>query len=470
MERAPRVAALVDAAAYFDALSDALGRAERQVLVLGWDLHSRCPVGRGRGEADGGREETLVELLDRVTRARRELRVHLLAWDPAPIYVFERELLPTLAFERGTGDRVTLHLDDDHPLGGSHHQKVVVVDDRIAFAGGIDLTLARWDTRAHRPRDPRRVLPNGETYAPFHDAQLAVDGPVAAALGELARTRWERATGERLPTPDGAGDPWPDGLAPDLRDVCVGIARTEPAHDGREPVREVERLFLDAIEGADRTLYVENQYLSSRTVAEALEASLARREGPEIVLVTPRTQSGRLEQSTMGVLRARALRDIRRADHGDRLRVLSPVVPGDVGVNVHAKVLVVDDALLRVGSANLSERSMGLDGECDLAVVGDDEASRAAIRRVRDGLLAEHLGVEVDEVRREIDDRGGSLVAAVDALRGGDRTLVPLEPEVDALADAVLPDAAWVDPDRGLDEVLGARARRLLGGHEDDDG
>lgn len=164
----------------------------------------------------------------------------------------------------------------------------------------------------------------------------------------------------------------------------------------------------------------------------------------------------------MGVLRARLVARLQRADRFDRLRVLFPSVPhldsGDL--TVHSKLLVVDDRLLRVGSANLSNRSMGLDSECDLAFESDgDERMAQAIRDLRNALLGEHLGVDPKRVAEEISARD-SLVAAVDALRGGERTLVPIE--VDPAAgeedwlQEVVPATAIADPERPveLEELL----------------
>jgi phosphatidylserine/phosphatidylglycerophosphate/cardiolipin synthase-like enzyme/uncharacterized membrane protein YdjX (TVP38/TMEM64 family) len=460
LARAERVAVLVDAECYFAALADALARAERSILLLGWDLHGGI---RLRRPAEGGGDEpTLVQLLDGLVRRRRGLHAHVLEWDYALLYALERQLLPGVRFGLATHRRLHFRLDAEHPLGGSHHQKLVVIDDRIAFCGGLDLTICRWDTREHRAGDPRRCDPGARDYAAFHDVQMLVDGAAAAALGELARERWRRATGQRLHARHGSGDPWPPGVEPILRGVEVGIARTRPAARGEREVREVERLYLAAIRAARRWIYLENQYLTAGRVGEALAARLAERDGPELVIVSTGTCEGWLEESTMGVLRARLVARLRAADRHGRLRVLHPVVPGlePGGYTVHAKVLVVDDRLLRVGSANLSNRSMGLDSECDLAIdaQGDPDAARA-IARVRDDLLAEHLGVSVERVAQEIRARG-SLCAAVDALAGGPRTLAPIEAKVDPLIDEMVPDAAVLDPERPVspDELM----RRLL--------
>ena len=443
-ERATRIALLVDGAQYFEALLDAMRRARRSIRILGWDIHSQLRLRRDDNKQDGELPGALAPLLRALVRRRRELRVEILVWDSAMIYALEREPLPALRLGWSTPRRITFHLDGNHPLGASHHQKVVLIDDRLAFVGGIDLTEHRWDTPAHAPEDPRRRTWRGEPYGPFHDLELAVEGPVAGALGELFRERWRRATGRRLAPVEAPSDPWPAGLRPDLEDVEVAVVRTEPAWEGRPAVREAERLYLDAIVAAQRSIYIENQYLTSAVVAEGLARSLEAERGPEVLAIGPRRCSGWLEQASMGVLRARVLERLRRSDRHGRLRVLYPVVEGQE-VNVHAKALVVDDRLLRVGSANLSNRSMGLDTECDLAI--ERPGGDAALVGLRDRLLAEHLGCEPAEL-----GAGGSLIEAVDRLRRrpSPRTLRELEPDVPEWLDEVVPEAEVVDPERPL--------------------
>jgi phospholipase D1/2 len=470
--RADRASLLVDGAAYFEAAANALEQAQRSVLVLGWDLHSRIRL-RRRGPAES--EETLAQMLNRLASERRRLRIHLLAWDFAMLFALERESLPRIRLGYGTHRRVHFRLDGNHPLGASHHQKLLVVDDAVAFVGGLDLTACRWDTPEHRTGDPRRRDPGFPDYDPFHDVQIAVDGAAAVALGDLARERWRRETGQRLKPPRVAGDPWPRVLEPDLCDVELGIARTEPAHDGRPDVREVERLYVDALRAARSRIYIENQYLTSHRVGEAIAELLARDRGPEVVIVGPRECSGWLEEGTMGVLRERLVERLRRADRAGRLRVYYPVLPGrSERVNVHSKVLVVDERLLRVGSANLSNRSMGLDTECDVALEsGGESRIEAAIGDFRNRLLAEHLGVDrgdvADALRRE-----GSLIGAIEALRGRERSLERLETRGEEELELLVAAGALADPEQpiesedfmrrflpeDLDEDLARSARR----------
>src|SRR5690606_2588571 len=145
------------------------------------------------------------------------------------------------------------------------------------------------------------------------------------------------ATGESLSPVRCDGDPWPPRLPSDIDDVDVAIARTRAAWREHVELREVEALYRDTIAAAEHSIYIENQYLTSTEVCAALCERLPRERGPEIVLVTPREQSGRLERATMGLLRVRRLQDLRAADRHGRLRVVTPRVHG-ADVNVHAKI------------------------------------------------------------------------------------------------------------------------------------
>ncbi|MGH0034673.1 MAG: VTT domain-containing protein [Myxococcota bacterium] len=447
--RAGRVALLVDGASYFSALATAIERAERSILMLGWDFHSRTRL--RRDDSSDPEADELRLRLDAAVRARRGLHVNVLGWDFAPIYALEREALPLLRLDMRSHRRVRFRLDDRHPLGASHHQKIVVVDDALAFCGGLDVTACRWDTPEHAAEDARREDPGFGVYPPFHDVHMAVDGAAAGRLGEIARERWRLATGRRLQAVESSNDPWPPELGVDLEDVTVGISRTVPAAAGRDAeVREVEKLHVAALRAARRFIYLENQYLTSSTVAHVLAERLREADGPEVVLVLPARCSGWLEEATMGVLRARLLRRLREADTHDRLRVYHPRIPGvdDADLTLHSKVAVIDDRLLRIGSANLSNRSMGLDTECDLAIEAEeDDGVARAIAGFRARLLAEHLGCEPQDVEASLA-REPSPIRAIEALRDGDRTLAPLTGEVPEWLDSAVPEAALVDPER----------------------
>lgn len=449
--RADRLAFLVDPASYFSALADALRRARRSVLILAWEIDSELRL--LRGGVDPGHPVRLADFLAWLVDRRPELEVHILCWDFSPIFTLERELLTSLKLLWTGGDRLHFHLDGHHPPGGSQHEKLVVVDDRVAFIGGIDPGRGRWDTSEHRPDDPRRTTPGGSSYRPFHDVQAVLQGEAAAALGELARERWRRSTGEPLEAPDGASEPWPEGVEPAVRDLDLGLVRTRPEHDGRPARAETEAFLKRLIACADHLIYVENQYLTSGTIADALVARLEEDDPPEILLVTARDHGGWLESATMGGLRARFCRRLREADRHDRLRICYPAVAGGEDPNVHSKLALADDRWAYLGSANLSNRSLFLDSECGLGIdAGDRDDVSAAVRDLRLRLLAEHLGSDPETVAE--CEREGGMLAAVAALEGGQRTLRDLPDDGDELPDVLEPLARLADPKHSWD--LGA--------------
>ena len=449
--RASRVGVIIDTCDYYRLFAEACARARRQILILGWDFDRREPLFRDSGPADLPWQ--VGEFLAALVRRRRELHVYLLSWDFNMIYAAERELAPALRLRLKAPRRFHFKLDAQHPMGASHHQKVVVIDDRLAFVGGIDLSRWRWDTRDHTPGDPRRTDPDGKAYAPFHDVMMMVEGEAAARLGDLARTRWRRARGlpvKPVAMPPGAPQVWPRSAPVFLRDVDVAIARTEPRYAGRAATREVQALYHDAIRAARRFIYIENQYFTARSLAEALAARLEEEQGPEVVLVLPQKTGGWLEQYTMDVLRTRVIEKLRAADRFDRLRLYYPHQPGlgDTCISVHAKLLIVDDLLLRIGSSNASSRSLGVDTECDLALAaaGDAEPATAAIRGLRQDLLAEHLGVTPQRVAAS-EAAADGLIEAIESLRNDDgRSLRKLEPVVEASVDEMVPDSGIIDP------------------------
>jgi phosphatidylserine/phosphatidylglycerophosphate/cardiolipin synthase-like enzyme/uncharacterized membrane protein YdjX (TVP38/TMEM64 family) len=450
VEPAGRLAFLVDAAAYFAALRSAIARAERSVFILGWDFDSRI---RLVPRAEDGYPEELGEFLKEVVRRRRELRMYVLSWDFAMVFALSREWVPLykLGWKTHPAPRLRFRLDDRHPPSGSHHQKVVVVDDAVAFVGGIDLSHGRWDTPEHRPDEPLRRDAHGRPSRPNHDVQAVLDGAAARALGELCRERWARLSRKTVPPAPVAADAWPARLVPDLTDVQVAIARTDPGWPGYKPVGEIRQLYVDAIAAAKRALYLENQYFSSSAVGAALEARLREPEGPEIVVVSRLTEEGWLEERTMGVLRGLLHRRLKQADLCGRYGLFYPFVPGLQApglLNVHSKVLIADDELCTVGSANFNNRSMGFDTECNIAIEANGDARiRRAIAGLRHRLLAEHLDATPGEVARH----GGSLLRAIEALGHPGRTLEPIEPVVSPELERLLPASALADAERPAD-------------------
>lgn len=472
--RADRVAFLVDAAAYYEAFAAAVDRAEREVWILGWDFDSRTLLVRGDSPQDESRGagRSIGPLLHAALERRPELRVNILIWDFALIYAFERDWRPVFRPDWDLHPRIKFCLDDEHPIGACHHQKIVIVDGKIAFSGGMDLSKWRWDTPEHRADDPRRVDPSGKPYAPVHDVQVLVSGEIVACLAEIVEDRWRRATRRRrTPGPTiaaGNGDPWPADVQPDLRDVELSVARTCPPYRRWKEAREIEHLYEDAIAAAKERIYIENQYFSSSAVGNAIARRLQDEEGPEIVLVLPRTCAGWLEESTMGVLRDRLLDRLRRADRFGRFLAAYPIVPeiGDAAVVVHSKLMIVDNTLLNVGSANLANRSMGLDTECDLAIEARGSAEvETFIARFRARLVGEHLGTSPEEIEEALD-RTGSLKEVICAAGNRERRLEAFAEARVVSSTASTAIANIADPEHPMEAEAFVRDR--LGGTLDE--
>ena len=454
LAHAERVAVIRDGADYFRALKQAILSARHSVLMIGWDFHTGIELERGNVDIDNT-PNRLGQFLSAVVRHNPNLQIHVLRWDLAFLKMPVRGTNPLLLLSWMLSRRIHFRLDGNHPAGACHHQKIVVIDDQLAFCGGIDSTVGRWDTEDHLDNDPRRDEPDGRRYGPWHDATMAVDGDAARALGDLARMRWQAATGETItPPPSDAVVPWPKSLEPDMRDVAVGIARTWPKTAQMAETREIEALYLAAIASAQRSIYLVSQYFASPKIASALGNRLAEPDGPEVIIINPIRADGWLEETAMGSARALLLRDLRAIDHHQRLRVATPITAGGADIYVHAKILVIDDRLLRVGSSNINNRSMGVDTECDLIIEATTDGTDrpdlcTAITAIRDRLIAELLGVPVERWCAAVAASGGSLITALDPFTTqADRRLVPFVPPAINGMEAKIAISGALDPTR----------------------
>lgn len=455
VERATRASVVVDADAYFRAARQAMLNARHQILLVGWDFDARIRLAwdddHPEAPADVGAFITWL------VKRTPGLQVHILRWDTGALKTLGRgKTLWTLLGWRWRQPRIHLKLDGHHPLAASQHQKIVVIDDCLAFCGGIDMTDERWDTREHRDDDPHRRTPGGTAYKPWHDVTTALQGPVAAALGDLCRTRWSIAGGGPItPPPSRDGSCWPESIAVDFTDVDVAISRSQPDHEGQEEVLEIERLYLALIAAAKRHIYAESQYFASRRIAEAIAKRLAEDDPPEIVVINPVTAQGWLEPIAMDTARARLVAELRRRDRHGRFRIYHPVTEGGTPIYCHAKVTVIDDVALRIGSSNFNNRSLRLDTECDVTITDEPET----IAAIRADLLAEHLGADAEDVGARIDRDG--LIATIEALRGTGRTLVPYEIDDLSGVEKWIADNEVLDPE-GPGEMFESFEKRGL--------
>jgi phosphatidylserine/phosphatidylglycerophosphate/cardiolipin synthase-like enzyme len=392
------VTVLIDGDAYFQRLCTALTEARRYVYVAGWCLTPHIPL--LRCTPDDLIRSRLVDVLSEVSK---RVPVRILLWGGAPAIIKPTTKQVKAAQEmfrnQATGD-LLCELDNTSRLSHCHHQKAVVVDGELAFVGGIDLTTFggdRWD----RPEHHLRASVN------WHDVSTLVKGEVVADVEENFRQRWQAVTGD-------AGLPHRVADVDESLGTPAQVVRSIPA--GRYAFAEkgefgIHHFYVQAIKRADRLIYLETQYLWSPEVMDALiEAMERKRTQPfRIVIVLPaRATSGKWDND-------RHVEKLRKADAGRGIaEVYSLYTSGPSGgvhpfqyrpTNVHAKVGIIDDQWLTVGSANLNDRGLVTDSEMNVVV---NDPSLAAATRA--DLWAEHLGLSKDEVE------ASDPIALVDAV------------------------------------------------------
>lgn len=454
--RASRAHIVIDAAAYFTLMRDAMLRARQRIMLVGWDFDTRIHLGQGRRWWHGPDKQTMPARLGAfvvwLCRRTPGLQVRVLKWNFGALkFIFRGSMILDLI--RWWWDRaIDFKFDSAHPLGCSHHQKVVVIDDRFAVCGGIDMTSDRWDTPEHLEGDARRRMPFGRRiFGPWHDLTMLVEGDAARALGDLGRERWAQAGARPMePCRPQVSSPWPYRLKAEFTDVEIGIARTRSAWGGVSAVHEIENLFVEHIHRARHFIYAESQYFAARRIAEAIAARVSEPDPPEIVLINPVSSSGWLEQTAMDGARIRLCHAIAERDHRQRFRIFTPCNAAGTPIYVHAKMMIVDDEVVRIGSANMNNRSMGLDSECDVFIDAARPGNAHAvpgITRLRHTLLAEHTGMPVEDVATALA-RDPAMIALIEtAPRTGKRldpfVLRPLSENEKAVADNAL-----LDPER----------------------
>ena len=469
---APTGGLLIDGHDFYRAVYEACCKAKRTILMAGWQFASSVELIRGDEAAGCSHPTKFLPFLRSLCEENPDLDIYLLPWDSSPVFTLEREPLQRLKFWRGGHKRIHWRMDNCHPPGASHHQKLICVDRAVAFVGGMDLCTSRWDDRQHSAQNAQRCSKEGDSpHGPYHDVQAYVMGNGVDILRGWFCKRWERATRKPLELPDG-----PTGgieIKPTIPIAAphVGLARTlPPLEDPKcEAVTELLQLHLRAIGAAKRVIYIENQYLSSDELCRAIEERLAS-DGPklEIVMVFPERSAGKKEEISIGVYQQAIFKRLTKAAavYGHKLGVYYHAVPGedgDVPVFIHAKVLLVDDRFLLCSSANTTNRSMSFDTELGIAWESQEEAP--SIRRARIEMMGEHCGVWNDEAEAlcgKVDGLVDRLDAFAREKRGAlrihcrnadeapgpilSRILPPETPfDPDSIEDTMPEPGAWLD-------------------------
>lgn len=410
-----RAGVLVDGRAYYRSFHRTALGAERYILLAGWQFDTRVRLVRGEDDR-GDAPAELAAFLDWLCHERPELRIWVLSWEYNLVYALEREWLQRLRFDARTHERLQFRFDGKHPVGASHHQKLAIVDGAIAYVGGMDLCASRWDDRRHVLNHPERAPRRARR--PYHEATSFVTGDAVRSLEALFAERWRLATGEAIQLPPSRP------LAVDVSGALevpareVGISRTfvDISVEPERRVEEIRAVYQAAIAAADRSIYLENQYFTSIAVRDALLRRFGDTSRPRlsVVLVLPRGADSPKEKLALGAMQERVLSSLEEeaTRQGHAMRVLYSAVEDDGGDEVatfiHSKLMIVDDRFLTVGSANLTNRSLGQDSELNLSWEAD-------VASVRASLLAEHAGISDPAVFVDLDtwiERLDALVAA----------------------------------------------------------
>jgi phospholipase D1/2 len=407
-------ALLIDARTYYCTVYRALEQAQSYVVVSGWQFDSGVKLLRGEDAAAALRPVKFLDYLAALCAERPKLTVYVLAWDFSLVYATQRE---SEQREKFTAAHTGIRFEwDAHPtLTGSHHQKFLVVDGQVGFLGGIDLCDARWDDCTHHAHNPDRVNVSGDPCKPYHDVQAAFSGPIVSSLVDLFVERWARVTNERLELAKATCvearfdlKRLSNGEAEAISATHAALSRTQA--DSRAEavfIGEILHLFADAIGSAQRLIYAETQYFTSRSLARILVARISDVRLPklDIVVVMPHGADTGLERLALADAQDGVLLEVLDAarEHGHAMHVVYPASHdaqgGEHSTFIHSKLLIVDDRLLIVGSANFTERSVALDTELSMTwECGDarDPLGRC-IRTIRTRLLAEHSGLSASE-------------------------------------------------------------------------
>jgi phosphatidylserine/phosphatidylglycerophosphate/cardiolipin synthase-like enzyme len=368
---------LIDGEQALPAIAEELRRAHSHVHLAGWHFAPDFALERD------GEEVVLRNLLAELAES---IDVRVLVWAGAPLPLFRpsRREMRRIREELSVATKIECALDAKERPMHCHHEKTIVIDDRVAFVGGIDLTSESGD-RFDANRHPARASVG------WHDACTRLEGPAVADVAEHFRMRWREVTGKTLAPVSPSG---PAG------DVEVQIVRTVPEHiyaaTRRGDFRILES-YVRALKAAERFIYIENQFLWSPEIEAVLRDKILNppRSDFRLLLLLPSKPNNGADD-TRGVL-ANLIEADDDAD-GDSGRLLACTLFARSGnlmdpIYVHAKIAIIDDNWLTIGSANLNEHALFNDTEMN--VVSHD-AHLARQTRLR--LWAEHLELPVEEM------------------------------------------------------------------------
>ena len=399
---------IFEAGPYYQRVSELLEDAQHYAIFVGWQIDSRLPLPRPfrpgqTGDAEGktgapqSSIESLKEKILRLVESKPGFHFYFLMWDHAYFYVLERETWQGRIWD-DLHPRVHFLFDNRHPFGGSHHEKICIIDGTTAFCGGIDLCDERWDSPQHLYTDPRRSLGWGhEHHGPYHDIAVQVKGPICAKIQDHVHRRWRSLSTVAFP----ALPVFPSTAQLTEGSHHVYLSRTIAeieAGPRRSIIREIEFLFRDLIQSARHRIILEGQYYWSEEINEMLLAKIQEVKGTDFEIILILADTHRLK----GLTRQLTIHELKLLDRLERaarsaavkLTVGFPHVHPPVGeggrtkpIYIHSKVMIIDDRFISIGSANLASRAIRVDTEVNLTFEARTDAEHAHVRKFAQSVL-----------------------------------------------------------------------------------
>lgn len=401
-ESAPEL--IVCGKSYFKRLKESFLGAKKSIYICGWSLNLKTIM-----DANGTTlEDVLFSLPETV-------EIKILIWDYIIFYIPDRD--PFMALHLAVKNKKNIQFErfDFHPVMSSMHAKMAIVDEETLFLGGIDIDLERRDGEYNLANDPERQEKGGQKYQPFRDYALKFQGDSAVFFTGLFKQLWKSQLAQRS-----------EFVSETVshEDSNVFFTRTIPKFKDNPKDVSSFKMHSWLIANAKKYIYIENQYLTSDKIVDALVQRLSEVDGPEVVIVVSYGKMPIIEKVSMGALLTESVKALLKSDPHKRLKVYTLVSSGEnvsEYVKVHSKCMLVDDYFLKIGSSNINNRSMEFDYELDAVVMGAEVAEYK--RQIFSTLLThgEDCELEMDDsVIRTFEaakKRYGKLVEVKDILR-----------------------------------------------------
>ncbi len=397
----------INGKSYFESLYQSILLAQDQICILGWDIDFRIQLIEREDKSLQPYQDKrcLGGLLSYVAHKNKDLKIYLLIWNHPFFYSSDSELFSQVKAKYWLPNNVYFLRDDVHPISGCHHEKLVVVDQKVAYVGGIDLTSGRWDEFGNPAESFGREDVSIGSYLPFRDFMLQISGDASVYLARYFGHRWKRCALNRDPVYK--SKPY-FSQEKKHQNLTFYIARSRPRYRLYPKVKEGIKLHLELIKRAKNFIYIENQYLTNNKIVSSLIRQCKKNPKLQVTIVLPLVLQGALEKRSMQRKFRKIIRDLKREDRKlDNLCLFYPIRTKDDGsvipVYVHSKMMIVDDFYLKVGSSNLNERSMGLDTELDVVV---EFEKQNGVSDLKNKILSSLLQVDELEIKKELLEYG----------------------------------------------------------------